>query len=195
VAATSNPLSVGFPGLPCQGMQGPEDVMKPPTDDDIRAIYRSTIDDLYDFVARRCRGDHGLAEDITQEAWLRAIDAWRHGVPQRPIAWLARVAANLISNHQRHRKVERIDDTADPDELPDERTEGDSGQRRHLLQRALDALPAAQRRLIDAFHFERRKIADIASSDGTSPRAVEGRLRRARIRLRRQVDSEMQKED
>ena len=169
--------------------------MKAPTDDEIREIYRSTVDDLYDFIARRCRGDRGLAEDITQETWLRAVDAWRHGVPERPGAWLTRVAANLISNHQRHRNVERIDDTVDPDALPDERAAEDAGQRRHLLQRALDALPAAQQRLLDAFHFERRKVADMASSGGISPRAVEGRLRRARIRLRHQVDSELQKED
>jgi hypothetical protein len=40
-----------------------------PTDDEIREIYRSTLDELYDFVARRCEGDRGLTEDITQEAW------------------------------------------------------------------------------------------------------------------------------
>jgi RNA polymerase sigma factor (sigma-70 family) len=167
-----------------------------PTDDEIREIYRSTLDELYDFVARRCQGDHGLTEDITQETWLRAVDAWRqNGLPDRPGAWLARVAANLLSNHQRHRKVERIDDTADPDAFADERVNEDSGKRRHLLQRALDALPAAQQRLINAFHFDRKKVADIASSDGMSPRAIEGRLRRARIRLRRQVASELQKEE
>ncbi len=169
--------------------------MKAPTDDDIRAIYRSTLDELYDFIARRCRGDRSLAEDITQETWLRAIDAWRHGLPDRPGAWLTRVAANLASNHQRHRKVERIDDGQDPDALADQRLDEEPGKRRRLLQRALDALPAAQRRLIDAFHFERRKVRDIASSSGMSPRAVEGRLRRARIRLRREVDSELQKEE
>jgi RNA polymerase sigma-70 factor (ECF subfamily) len=170
--------------------------MQAPSNDDIRDIYRATIDDLYDFVARRCRGDRGLAEDITQEAWLRAVDAWRHdGIPDRPAAWLARVAANLASNHQRHRKVERIDDGADPDALPDERMQEDVGKRRRLLQRALDALPIAQQRLIDAFHFERKKVAEIASGGGTSPRAIEGRLRRARLRLRRQVDDELQKED
>jgi RNA polymerase sigma factor (sigma-70 family) len=183
-----------FGGFRVRVYKGSKDPMKPSTED-IRDIYRSTIDDLYDFVARRCGGDRGLAEDITQETWLRAVDAWRQGLPERPGAWLTRVAANLISNHQRHRKVERIDDAADPDAVPDERAAEDSGRRRHLLQRALDALPAAQRRLIDAFHFDRKKVAEIASSSGASRRAVEGRLRRARIRLRRQVDHELQKED
>ena len=169
--------------------------MKAPTDDDIRGIYRSTIDGLYDFVARRCHGDRGLAEDITQETWLRAVDAWRHdGLPERPSAWLARVAVNLISNHQRHQQVERIDDGENPDAFADERFDDESAERRNLLQRALDALPAAQRRLVEAFHFERKPVAEIASSSGVSERAIEGRLRRARLRLRREIDNDLQKE-
>ena len=169
--------------------------MKAPTDDDIRDIYRSTIDALYDFVARRCHGDRGLSEDITQETWLRAVDAWRHdGVPERPAAWLARVAANLISNHRRHALVERIDDAQDPDAFADGGPDDGSTERRGLLQRALDALPVAQKRLVEAFHFDRKTVAEIASSAGMSERAVEGRLRRARVRLRRQVDNELQKE-
>jgi RNA polymerase sigma-70 factor (ECF subfamily) len=169
--------------------------MTAPTDDEIRDIYRSTIDALYDFVARRCHGDRVLSEDITQETWLRAVDAWRHdGLPDRPAAWLARVAANLISNHQRHASVERIDDAQDPDAFADERTDDDAAERRSLLQRALDALPAAQKRLLEAFHFERRSVAEIALSSGTSERAIEGRLRRSRISLRQKVDNELRKE-
>ena len=46
---------------------------RPITEDDIRRIYRETIDDLYGLVLRRCEGDRDLAEDITQETWLRAV--------------------------------------------------------------------------------------------------------------------------
>jgi DNA-directed RNA polymerase specialized sigma24 family protein len=53
------------------------------TEDDIRRIYRETIDDLYALVSRRCDGNRALAEDITQEAWLRAVRAWhRDGLPE-----------------------------------------------------------------------------------------------------------------
>src|SRR5262245_59615384 len=138
--------------------------MKTPTDDDIRDIYRATIDDLYDFVARRCLGNRAWAEDVTQETWLRAVDAWRRdGLPERPAAWLARVAANLIINDLRHTRVERIDDDGNPDTLADERSDDGATDRRSLLQRALDALPAAQKRLVEAFHFDRKSVADIAA--------------------------------
>jgi DNA-directed RNA polymerase specialized sigma24 family protein len=51
------------------------------------ALYRETVAPLYAFVARRCGGDRALAEDVTQEAWLRAVDAWRRrGAPREPLA-------------------------------------------------------------------------------------------------------------
>jgi len=55
-------------------------------------------------------------------------------------------------------------------------------------QRAIARLPVLQMRLLEAFHFERRPVADIANSLGVSERAVEGRLRRARQNLRREVE-------
>jgi RNA polymerase sigma-70 factor (ECF subfamily) len=169
---------------------------QPVTEDAIRDIYRATIDELFDFVARRCRGDLALAEDITQETWLRAVDDWqRHGVPGRPAAWLTRVAARLLSNHRRHDAVERIGDD-DPDAIvDDEPLAALQRERRSLLQRALDRLPSAQAGLLEAFHFERRSVAKIAEESGMSERAVEGRLRRARARLRGLVEHELPRSD
>ena len=43
----------------------------------IRTIYRETIDRLYGYVSRHCDGDRALAEDVTQETWLRAVREWR----------------------------------------------------------------------------------------------------------------------
>jgi len=162
-----------------------------PTENDIRNVYRATIDDLYDFVARRCHGDRDLSEDITQETWLRALDAWRRdGMPERPGAWLAKVASRLLSNYQRHVQVERIGED-DPDDLAaDEERARESTARRSLLQRALDRLPRSQSTLLEAFHFDRRAVGDIASSAGLSERAIEGRLRRARLSLRRLIENE-----
>lgn len=169
--------------------------MRPPTEDDIRDTYRATVDDLFDFVARRCRGDRELAEDITQEAWLRAVDDWhRNGLPDRPAAWLARVAGRLLSNYRRHAIVEQVGDD-DPDSVIDESRSEERTERRSLLQRALDRLPGGQARLLESFHFERRAVAEIAADAGLSERAVEGRLRRARARLRELVETELSRSD
>ena len=164
--------------------------MPRPTEDDIRRIYRETVDDLFGFVSRRCDGDRDLAEDITQEAWLRAVKAWRtDGVPERPLAWLCTASARLLSNHRRRPEPQRLEDEAGNSlSAPS----GDNGldQRDSILMKALARLPVLQERLLRAFHFDRRPVAEIAGSLGVSERSVEGRLRRARQKLRREIESD-----
>jgi RNA polymerase sigma-70 factor (ECF subfamily) len=153
---------------------------------DVRRIYRETLDDFYAVVSRRCDGDRDLAEDVVQETWLRAVKAWRaDGIPERPMAWLTTVASRILSNHFRRRANDRIDDSF---AAPDAGAQHDAFERRSLVERAIARLPVLQTRLLEAFHFERRPVADIASSLGVSERAVEGRLRRARQNLRREIE-------
>ena len=160
---------------------------------EIRRIYQATIDELYGFVSRRCGGDRDLAEDVTQETWLRAVRAWHTGgVPDRPLAWLTTVSRNLLANHFRRRPLEPLEDTvaesvADP--------AADREVRRSLITRALARLPLPQLRLLEAFHFEQKRVADIAAAHGLSERAVEGRLRRARQQLRLQIETDPDAEE
>lgn len=162
-----------------------------PTEDDIRRIYRETVDELFGFVSRRCDGDRAQAEDITQETWLRAVKAWRvDGIPERPLAWLSTVAARLLSNHRRRPASQRFDDGAG-DVLPaPPASDNEAETRDSMVRKALARLPALQMRLLRAFHLERRPVAEIAAAMGTSERAIEGRLRRARQRLRREIESD-----
>jgi RNA polymerase sigma-70 factor (ECF subfamily) len=159
------------------------------TEDDIRRIYRDTIDDLYGFVARRSNGERELAEDVTQETWLRAVHAWRRdGVPERPLAWLTTVAGRLLSNHFRRPRVVPLEESSA--EAVAAHDGSGSRERRNLVEIALARLPRMQSRLLEAFHFDRRPVAEIASSLGLTERGVEGRLRRARQNLRREIESD-----
>jgi RNA polymerase sigma-70 factor (ECF subfamily) len=161
-----------------------------PSEDDIRRIYRATVDDLFGFVARRCDGDRELAEDITQETWLRAVKAWRDdGLPERPLAWLSTVAARLLSNYRRRPEAQRLEDGSG-DTLPAPPVDDNGAVRDSLVRKALAKLPALQMRLLRAFHFERRPVAELATTMGISERSVEGRLRRARQRLRREIEAD-----
>ena len=163
---------------------------QPASEEEIRGIYRATIDDLYRFVARRCDRDRELAEDVTQETWLRAVRAWHaDGVPDRPLAWLTTVARNLLSNHfQRRPPLAPLDD--DDVELVADEEPNRSEARLSLVERALARLPMPQLRLLEAFHLKRQRVAEIAEAQGISERAVEGRLRRARQQLRQQIESD-----
>lgn len=161
------------------------------TEDDVRRIYHDTIEDLYAFVSRRCDGDRALAEDVTQETWLRAVRVWyQAGLPDRPLGWLTTVAARLLSNHFRRPAERRLDDTGEP--LADDRDAAvERTEKRSLVERALARLPLSQMRLLEAFHFERAAVGQIAASSGLSERAVEGRLRRARQKLRKQIEADL----
>jgi RNA polymerase sigma-70 factor (ECF subfamily) len=160
------------------------------TENRIRQIYGETIDALYAYASRRCGGDRALAEDVTQEAWLRAVREWRRtGVPRTPLAWLTVVARNLLLNHFRQRArapVAALDPEALLAALDGDRV-SESSEVASLVGRALARLPDGQARLLDAFHFQRIKVAEIARLFGMSERAAEGRLRRARERLRREI--------
>lgn len=47
-----------------------------------------------------------LAEEIAQEAMLRALEVWPfQGVPENPQAWLFRTARNLALDHLRHERM------------------------------------------------------------------------------------------
>jgi RNA polymerase sigma factor (sigma-70 family) len=158
----------------------------------ILAVYRETIDALYRYVSRNSCGDRSLAEDVTQETWLRAVREWRRkGPPDEPLAWLTTVARNLLASYYRRHRPASLDTVTAGELLSafDEGRAAESAEMTSLVCRALARLPSAQAALLEAFHFEDRRMAQIAHASGASERAVEGRLRRARERLRRELES------
>lgn len=67
----------------------------------IAAIWRMSSGRLISRLARRVQ-DLGLAEDLAQEALLRALETWpRSGIPEQPEAWLMTTAKNKAIDHLR----------------------------------------------------------------------------------------------
>jgi RNA polymerase sigma-70 factor (ECF subfamily) len=165
---------------------------QPVTEDQIRGVYTDTIDLLYGYVSRRCGGDRALAEDVTQETWLRAVREWRRqGLPNQPAAWLTTVARNLLLNEFR-RAVPLPLNALTPDEILAAADDGGASESvvvAAVVNDALGRLPSRQRSLLEAFHYERRSVSQIAEAFRLSSRAVEGRLRRARHNLRKQIEA------
>jgi RNA polymerase sigma-70 factor (ECF subfamily) len=168
---------------------------KSATEERIVRVYRETIDQLYAHVSRCCYGDRTLAEDVTQEAWLRAVRDWRRkGPPDRPLAWLITVARNLLASYYRRRRPAPLDSVSPAEVLAafEDGRAAKSSEIAAMVCHALSRLPASEAQLLEAFHFEDRRVAQIAEGCGLSERAVEGRLRRARQKLRRELESVMQ---
>ncbi|MEM9383361.1 MAG: sigma-70 family RNA polymerase sigma factor [Planctomycetota bacterium] len=157
-------------------------------------LFHAHMPPLYRAVSRRVGARRALAEDVTQEAWLRALRAWRRdGVPRDPDAWLLTVASNLLRNHFRrpeHRTDVELDGRAACGDA--ESAEGEAAAARSAeIQRALARLRPDQAELLAERHLDGQPLARIASRRGVSERAVEGRLRRARAALARHVDPDI----
>jgi len=167
------------------------------TEEEIRAIYHDTIDTLYGYVSRRCGGERARAEDIVQETWLRAVREWRRqGAPARPVAWLTTVARNLLLNELRRPQPVRLDAvpaSAVLDAAEDLATE--SADVARIVNQALERLPARQRSLLEAFHYRQHSVSQIAGLFAVSERAIEGRLRRARQNLRRELQAALERQE
>lgn len=71
----------------------------------IDALVRQSYGRLLAYLAARTRDVAG-AEDALSEALATALERWpRDGVPQKPEAWLLRVAGNRITDAVRHQRV------------------------------------------------------------------------------------------
>lgn len=156
------------------------------TETELIALYREHTGPLYAYVSRRVGGDRTLAEDIVQDAWLRAVASWpQRGTPDHPGAWLIRVARNLLASHFRRRRPEPVD-PAELDLLAD-RLEPETPSAAALIQWGLARLRGSQALLLEAFYFEGKSTRELAGANGLSERAVEGRLRRARQALEKRL--------
>ncbi len=156
------------------------------TEAELVRTYREHTAPLYAFVSRRVGGDRTLAEDMVQDVWLRAVASWpRRGLPDQPRAWLMRVARNLLASHFRRQRPRPVE-PAELD-LEDERFSPETPWAAGLVSWGLARLRKRHAELLEAFYFDGKSTRDIALECGLSERAVEGRLRRARLNLKQRL--------
>jgi RNA polymerase sigma factor (sigma-70 family) len=153
------------------------------TEEQLTTIYRETVHPLYGYMSRRTGGNRALTEDIVQETYLRALDSWRSDTaPDSPLAWLKRVARNVLIDLLRRKKWERQPrGDAGPSPAPPAAEDPFESIELYL---AVSSLGRRKARVVEAFYYDGLSVREIASEMGLSDRAVEGYLRRARQALR-----------
>ena len=132
-------------------------------------------------------GDLATAEDVVQEAFVRALDHVRSfRATDNPEAWLSRVAINL--QRSRWRRLRRYAGLQ-PRLVERPRAEGLSPESLDL--KALVALlPEGQREVIVLHHLQDRPVHEVATILGVSVGTVKSRLARARLALAHALDEE-----
>jgi RNA polymerase sigma-70 factor, ECF subfamily len=132
-------------------------------------------------------GSRAGAEDIAQEAFLRAYRDWdRIGSYEHQAAWVRRVAANLATSGLRRRLVEaralaRLAARRQPavDPMPDD----NAG-----FWRAVRALPPRQAQAVALYYLEDLSLQQIATVLGCAEGTVKAHLAKARRTLARRLD-------
>lgn len=127
--------------------------------------------------------DQALAEDLVQEAFVRALARWsRIAGYEDPIGWVRRVAWNLAASNRRQARrgrgvAARLAEPVGP---------GPSPERVALVQ-ALATLPVAQRRAVIMFYVGDLSVAEVAEIESASESSIKQRLHRARAALAAQL--------
>jgi RNA polymerase sigma-70 factor (ECF subfamily) len=144
-------------------------------DDLYAASYRKLVAQLY-----AVTGNRQEAEDVVQEAFMRAIGRWNTiREYDSPEAWLRTVALNLARSRWRRAKrgaaalVKHGVPAPEPELSPD-----------HVaLMAAMRGLPEPQREALVLHHFVGLSVDEVARSVGAPSGTIKARLSRGRAAL------------
>lgn len=129
----------------------------------------------------RMVGDRAMAEDLTQDAFVKAYNALPSTRPDLAFKpWLYRIATNTAISQLRRRKiVQWVPFLAGHDHAVGDSIERSVG-RRHDIQQALAQLPSHYASALLLRHYQGLSLAETAAALGVSENAAKLRLFRAR---------------
>lgn len=149
------------------------------TEADFTDLYEDHFSEL---AAQVCAylGDATEAQDLVQEAFLRAWQRWdKVGGYEEPVAWVRRVAWNLATSRHRRNQVARkfLQKSSAPEPAP-------AASPDHVaLVAALKSIPAKRRQALVMHYMADMTISAIAAHTGAREGTVKSWLHRGRKEL------------
>jgi len=155
-------------------------------------LYRRNRDRIYGLLWRICGGDAALAEDLLQEAFVRAwqkLGSFRG--ESRFGTWLHRLSANVALSDRRTR-LRRVGREVPMDEVAQRTAVGERdvvADKRMDLEKAIARLPERARAVLILYDIEGYRHAEIAEITGMAVGSSKAQLHRARKLIREVLDS------
>jgi len=139
-------------------------------------------------MAWRYSRDRGRAEELAQEAFLRAwrgLGQWRR--ESSFSTWLFALAANVFRSELRRFPTVTVplEDTPEPSGPPTQHRTLSKESSHGVVRRAVLALPRRYREPVVLFYFHEMDLAAAARTMGLPEGTMKARLSRARVLLRR----------
>lgn len=154
-------------------------------------LYRRHRNRIYGLVWRLCGGDGALAEDLLQEAFVRAwnkLDSFRGEA--RFSTWLHRLSVNVALSDRRIR-VKRLERETALEGTVERTVAGDkdvAADKRMDLEQAIAKLPERARTVLVLYDIEGHSHAEVAEIAGMAVGSSKAQLHRARKLVREELE-------
>ena len=161
------------------------------------AWHRRTLPRVYSYLLSRCAGDVALAEELTQQTFVAAIDRRaRFDGRSEAVTWLCGIARHKLADH--FRRIEREErgqmrTSVRQIELEAHVDEPMGVEDRALISDTLRSLPTGQRAVLVFVVLDDLPVAEAARLLGKSRGATESLLFRARESFRRAYAAEVRR--
>lgn len=157
------------------------------------AFYQANVKRIYAFVYFRVGCRKAMAEDLVQDIFLKAYEAYDRFDPSRgQSAWIYTIARNHVINVMTKERPQ-----VDLEEVIDSRAVSEDGRERILLRDderrlldAIDALPPEESKLVRMKYLEGWKFEDLEEPFGKSSGALRVRAGRALKKVRETMKQE-----
>lgn len=159
-------------------------------DNEKELTIRRMIDEHQTALLRLCYlylHDVQLAEDAVQETFIKAartLEKFRGESSEK--TWLTRIAMRTCCDMRRSFWFRRMDRRITPEMLPEPAQ--DTAEDKSALTIAVMNLPQKEREAILLYYYQDMNVSEIADVLGVTQPTVSYRLRRAREKLRRELE-------
>src|ERR1700674_5775914 len=169
-----------MPALPDRG----QETYRPGLREDFDRLYRNAYPRVYRTLVV-ILGDPDEAEDCTQDAFVKAFQAWKRWRPDAPAeAWIHRIAVNRAISYRRSARLRSVGELLRRLGKPAGSADPAHVATRPDLLKALRSIPPKLAAAIVLRYYHGYNNREIAAALGVSERTIGTRLNQAAARLR-----------